>query len=286
MSQPAGPSRRVSEAADTSGEVLDQLRQEIDKVAEVAQTIQAIARQTNLLALNATIEAARAGELGKGFAVVAGEVKQLSGRTSQATKEIAGLVERLRTQTENLAASGVAPAGKAPSTSQYRAAVVHPAAGPAPAPAAILAHDNPSFPATATEPLASEGPVTAHERQLVQSTFAKVEPNAAVVARTFYERLFELDPSLKKLFKGNMEEQGQKLMSTLKIAVKGLDNLEKLVPVVEELGRRHAGYGVKDGDYDTVAAALIWTLDKGLQTTSRWKPRPPGPRCTPSSPTP
>ncbi len=242
-----------SEADDTaggaSGAVLDQLRQEIDKVAEVAQTIQAIARQTNLLALNATIEAARAGELGKGFAVVAGEVKQLSGRTSQATKEIAGLVDRLRTQTEALASSGgAADAAPAPSL-PGKAPVPRPAIMPAPVPA----------------PPASAEPVSAGERQLVQSTFAKVEPISSVVARTFYERLFELDPSLKKLFKGNMEEQGAKLMSTLKIAVKSLNNLEKLVPVVEDLGRRHAGYGVKDGDYDTVAAALIWTLGQGLQ---------------------
>ncbi len=237
------------------GEVLDQLRQEIDSVAEVAQTIQAIARQTNLLALNATIEAARAGELGKGFAVVAGEVKQLSGRTSQATKEIAELVERLRTQTEALAAGGAGSVDKAP------------AAIPAAAPAAIAVHANPTFQVTppAPKPSASEGPVSASERRLVQSTFAQIEPIASVVARTFYERLFELDPALKKLFKGNMEEQGQKLMTVLKIAVKGLDNLEKLVPVVEDLGRRHVGYGVKERDYDTVAAALIWTLDQGLQ---------------------
>ncbi len=266
MAQPAGSTSRTGASGDASaeasGDVLDQLRQEIDKVAEVAETIQAIARQTNLLALNATIEAARAGELGKGFAVVAGEVKQLSGRTSQATKEIAGLVERLRAQTESLSASNLASASQAQPEAIYQAP--SPAFAPAPAPV----HVNPTFPAPAkvAAPPASDGPVSPRERQIVQSTFAKVEPIAAVVARTFYERLFELDPALKQLFKGDMEAQGQKLMSTLKVAVKGLDNLAKLVPVVQDLGRRHVGYGVKDADYDTVAAALIWTLGQGLQT--------------------
>ncbi len=54
-------------------------------------------------------------------------------------------------------------------------------------------------------------------------------------------------------------------MATLKLAVKGLDDLEKLVPVVQDLGRRHAGYGVQDNDYGTVAAALLWTLGQGLK---------------------
>ena len=97
--------------ADGAGDGdLVSLRQEIEKVAEVAESIHAIARQTNLLALNATIEAARAGELGKGFAVVAGEVKQLSSRTSAATKEIAEAVNRLRAQTDRLAAHIPGPA--------------------------------------------------------------------------------------------------------------------------------------------------------------------------------
>ncbi len=244
--------------ADSVENALDQLRQEIDKVAEVAQTIEAIARQTNLLALNATIEAARAGELGKGFAVVAGEVKQLSGRTSQATKEIAALVDRLRAQTGHLAKQGETAARRERGPTMSSPQVPNPT--PAPAPNLSPA----SAPKPAAAP-ANEGPVPAHERDLVQSTFAKVEPIAMVVARTFYEKLFELDPALKKLFKGDMDAQGQKLMTTLKIAVKGLDDVPKLVPVVQELGRRHAGYGVKDGDYDTVAAALIWTLGQGLQ---------------------
>jgi hemoglobin-like flavoprotein len=61
-----------------------------------------------------------------------------------------------------------------------------------------------------------------------------------------------------------MTEQRRKLMQMLTAAVKGLDRLDQLVPVVEELGRRHVGYGVADEHYDTVGAALLWTFEKGL----------------------
>jgi hemoglobin-like flavoprotein len=256
----------ITTAVTEIGSDLERLRAEIEKVAAVAQQIEAIARQTNLLALNATIEAARAGEAGKGFAVVAGEVKQLSGQTSQATKEIGGLVDTLRGQTDRL--TGHADAAKA-GIGLTRQTPAKPGFAPRPRPAAPAAAAHPVEKPAAPQPKpaapAPQGPVTARERELVQQTFATIEPIAEAAARTFYEKLFELDPALRKLFKGDMWEQGRKLMATLKIAVKGLDNLPKLVPVLEDLGRRHVGYGVKDEDYDTVAAALIWTLGQGLQ---------------------
>jgi hemoglobin-like flavoprotein len=100
--------------------------------------------------------------------------------------------------------------------------------------------------------------------QLVQSSFARVEPIADTAAALFYTRLFELDPSLRLMFKGNMIEQGHKLMTTLKIVVNGLTRLEALVPAVQALGRRHVGYGVTEAHYETVAEALLWTLHQGL----------------------
>ncbi|MFL5542728.1 MAG: globin family protein, partial [Longimicrobiaceae bacterium] len=80
----------------------------------------------------------------------------------------------------------------------------------------------------------------------------------------FYGRLFELDPSLRPMFRGDLEEQGKKLMQMITVVVRGLDRLDQLVPAVEALGRRHAGYGVRDSHFDTVAAALLWTLGQGL----------------------
>ncbi|MDA0823194.1 MAG: globin family protein [Proteobacteria bacterium] len=84
----------------------------------------------------------------------------------------------------------------------------------------------------------------------------------------FYGRLFELDPELKPLFKGDMVEQGRSLMTMIGTAVNSLSRLDAVVPAVQALGRRHVAYGVKDTDYDTVGAALLWTLEQGLGETS------------------
>lgn len=106
--------------------------------------------------------------------------------------------------------------------------------------------------------------MTLNEIIIVQGTFAQVAPIAEVMAELFYGRLFEIDPTLKPMFHGDMEEQGLKLMRMLAVAVKGLDRLHEILPAVREMGRRHAGYGVRDEHYDTVASALLWTLGKGL----------------------
>jgi hemoglobin-like flavoprotein len=106
--------------------------------------------------------------------------------------------------------------------------------------------------------------ITPKQKQLVQTSFAKVVPIDATAADLFYARLFVLDPTLKPLFKGDMKEQGRKLMRTLAVAVNGLDNLEQIVLTVQDLGRKHAVYGVEPKHYDTVGAALLWTLEQGL----------------------
>ena len=106
--------------------------------------------------------------------------------------------------------------------------------------------------------------MTPEQIALVQTSFAQVLPIADTAAALFYSRLFELDPSLKPLFKGDMAEQGRKLMTMIRVVVNGLNRLDQLVPAIQELGRRHARYGVQDKHYDTVAVALLWTLGQGL----------------------
>ena len=106
--------------------------------------------------------------------------------------------------------------------------------------------------------------LTAAQKSLVQNSFATIVPIADDAAALFYQRLFELDPSLQAMFRGPMIEQRKKLMHMLTAAVKGLDRLEQLVPVVQDLGRRHVHYGVRDEHYETVGAALLWTLEMGL----------------------
>jgi hemoglobin-like flavoprotein len=106
--------------------------------------------------------------------------------------------------------------------------------------------------------------MTPRQIKLVQDSFAQVRPIAATAAELFYSRLFSLDPTLRPMFKGDIARQGQMLMSMIGAAVMGLSNLEKLAPVVRELGARHSGYGVRTEHYETVGAALIWTLEQGL----------------------
>jgi len=103
--------------------------------------------------------------------------------------------------------------------------------------------------------------------QLVQDTFALVRPAARDAARLFYARLFELDPSLKSMFKGDMASQGQMLMAMIGSAVAGLRDLPALVPTLHSLGARHVRYGVETHHYDTVGEALLWTLEQGLGPT-------------------
>lgn len=102
------------------------------------------------------------------------------------------------------------------------------------------------------------------EITLVKDSFRKIVPISDQAAALFYARLFELDPSLRQLFRGNMLEQGRKLMTMIAMAVSALERLDTLVPQVRALGTRHAGYGVTEDHYATVGAALLWTLEKGL----------------------
>jgi hemoglobin-like flavoprotein len=99
---------------------------------------------------------------------------------------------------------------------------------------------------------------------LVQESWKQVLNVSDAAGKLFYARLFSLDPSLAPMFKGDMREQRRKLIGMISVAVNGLSRIETLVPVIEALGRRHVGYGVKDRHYLTVAEALLWTLEQGL----------------------
>ena len=106
--------------------------------------------------------------------------------------------------------------------------------------------------------------MTPEEIKLVKDSWALVLPISEKAAELFYGKLFELDPEVKKMFKGDMTEQGRKLMAILNTAVNALDKLETIVPALQSMGAKHVEYGVKNKDYDTVGEALIWTLDAGL----------------------
>ena len=106
--------------------------------------------------------------------------------------------------------------------------------------------------------------MTPQNISLVRASWQQVLPIQDAAAHLFYGRLFELDPSLRALFRGDMAEQGRKLMAMIGTVVASLDDLAPLLGTVGDLGRRHVGYGVTDAHYDTVGSALLWTLGQGL----------------------
>jgi hemoglobin-like flavoprotein len=115
--------------------------------------------------------------------------------------------------------------------------------------------------------------MTPEQVHLVRNSFAKAAAVKDHTAALFYHRLFELDPSLRPLFKGDMTAQGAKLMAALGGVVASLDHLARILPAVRELGRRHAAYGVQPAHYATVGEALIWTLDQALGSAFTWETR-------------
>jgi hemoglobin-like flavoprotein len=102
------------------------------------------------------------------------------------------------------------------------------------------------------------------QQALVRASFAKIAPLPDLTAKLFYDRLFAIDPSLRSMFKNDMKKQGAMLMAVLATAVGNLHRLDQILPTVQGLGRRHAGYGVRDSHYDTVAVALLATLEAAL----------------------
>ena len=111
--------------------------------------------------------------------------------------------------------------------------------------------------------------MTPTDQQLIRSSWSAIEPNAEDVAALFYARLFELDPRLAAHFRfTDMEKQRMVLMQTLSVVVRNIDRLEQIIPEVEALGRRHAGYGVRAEHYATVGTALVWTIERALGDAS------------------
>jgi hemoglobin-like flavoprotein len=106
--------------------------------------------------------------------------------------------------------------------------------------------------------------MTPRQIEIVKLSFAKIMPFKDQAAELFYCRLFELDPSLRLMFRSDMTEQKQKLMVAIALVVTNLEKMDNLLPAVRELGQRHKSYGVRNRHYDVVGAALMWTLEIGM----------------------
>ena len=110
----------------------------------------------------------------------------------------------------------------------------------------------------------TEARMTPDQVKLVQESFAKVAPISEAAAVLFYGRLFEIAPQVRAMFPDDLSEQKKKLMGMLGTAVGSLHKLDTILPAVQDLGKRHKGYGVTAAHYAPVGAALLWTLEKGL----------------------
>jgi len=106
--------------------------------------------------------------------------------------------------------------------------------------------------------------MTPDQVKLVQTSFAQVAPIADQAAMMFYDRLFEIAPGVRPLFKGDMAEQRRKLIAMLATVVNGLGDLNSILPAASALAKRHVGYGVEATHYAVVGNALMWTLERGL----------------------
>lgn len=119
--------------------------------------------------------------------------------------------------------------------------------------------------------------IATHEAKLIRDSFEKASFNPSRTSELFYHRLFELDPSVRGLFHGDMREQGRKLMATLTLVVDSIAQLDELLPMVRELGVRHANYRVEERHYATVGDALVWALAQAVgpaftpATRAAWK---------------
>ena len=106
--------------------------------------------------------------------------------------------------------------------------------------------------------------MTPEQVKLVQQSFAKVAPISETAAVLFYDRLFEIAPTVRAMFPADMTEQRKKLMAMLAAVVNGLANLESILPAASALAKRHLTYGARAEHYPVVGSALLWTLEKGL----------------------
>lgn len=106
--------------------------------------------------------------------------------------------------------------------------------------------------------------MTEAQRDLVRESFPALAKYGEDLAMLFYERLFQIAPHLRPLFKRDLKEQSRRFMATLGLVISNVNRVPQIVPVLQELGRRHQGYGVSAADYEPVGEALVWAVGRRL----------------------
>jgi hemoglobin-like flavoprotein len=107
--------------------------------------------------------------------------------------------------------------------------------------------------------------MTPAQRRLVRESFELISEDARPLTLLFYGKLFEMDPSSRLLFHNDIAVQGRKLMEMLTDVVNSLDDFEPMRLRLAELGRRHASYGVRPDQYETLTSALLWSIAQSLE---------------------
>jgi len=106
--------------------------------------------------------------------------------------------------------------------------------------------------------------ITPLQKTLVRRSFRKIAGKADHVAIVMYQTLFEINPDCRRLFVGDMPRQGRKFIQMIALTVSGLDAIETVIPFIQELGKRHTGYGVTPEDYESMGQAWLFALEKSL----------------------
>jgi hemoglobin-like flavoprotein len=121
--------------------------------------------------------------------------------------------------------------------------------------------------APAQEAFAASGdaPLSQEQKRLIRDSFKRIEPASDLVARLFYMKSVDLDPSVRALFKSPSRAQRRKFMSAMKVAVISLDRLQSLKPILKLLGTRHRADGVTPSHYAAFRRAWVWTLEQSLE---------------------
>ena len=101
--------------------------------------------------------------------------------------------------------------------------------------------------------------------ELVREGYEVVRQSPTAVALLFYGRLFNLEPSLRNLFKTDLRVQAKKLMDSLDLVIQSLDRMDEVRPLLRSMGRTHVTYGVLPEHYKMVTDALLWALGQALQ---------------------
>ncbi len=243
--------------ADLTGKVAE-LGNSAESISETSQAAHESSNATAQERSGVSQATAHIVEENKATEEIAGIVADLTGKVAELGKSAEGNSETSQAARESSNGTAQERSGISQATAQI---VEEPEQITAVEPAQLP----PSTPAPVVNPneVVTLGP-TEEQALLVQETFEKIAPIAEAAAEMFYHRLFELDPSVRPLFTGDMKEQGEQLMSMIATAVSGLNDLEKLVPTIKMLGLRHADYGVVDKHYDTVGEALLWTIEREL----------------------